>query len=466
MNGVGNGCGLLVGSGLAIGYAPNSFTQLASNIVNYTFLVSPAAPNDYAIFQTHDPWGATVVKTAITNAGHTFTVFTPAQLAGFNFNDYRVIILNWDDHFLMDFITTYNAAIPALQTYIAGGGVVWMQGAIQGTPSDFYVMPFGGEAIWFLSPSDWIVDPSSPMVAGVPNPIVGKFASHVNHLGLSGNAHIVVRETDPSGPSVLYDLRVGTCGPSPTPTPTATCTPVFFVNPAPIFIPDSGMASPYPSNIVVSAQGTIVKVTVTLSAILHTLPDDLDFLLVGPGGQNAIIWSDAGGELDVTGVTVTLDDDAANPLPDSAQIVSGTYRPANYGNGDSWPPPAPTPLGGSALSIFNGTNPNGTWSLYLVDDAVGSDFGIVDGGWSLRITTTCPSPTPTPTPAATPTATLTPPPSPTPTATLTPTPTSTMTPQPSPSPTIIDSPTPTPTSTPAPRVTPSPRPRPTPGPRP
>jgi N-acetylneuraminic acid mutarotase/subtilisin-like proprotein convertase family protein len=252
------------------------------------------------------------------------------------------------------------------------------------------------------------------------------------------------------------------CAAAPSPTPTPTCTPRFFINPAPIIVPDSGPASPYPSNIVVSAQGTVVKVTVILRSLIHFFPDDLDFLLVGPAGQNAIIWSDAGGEFDVLGVDVTLDDDAPNPLPDSAQIVTGMYPPANYGAGDTWPAPAPTPLGGSALSIFNGTDPNGTWRLYLLDDAGGNN-GVVDGGWILRITTTCPSPTPTATATttATPTATATATATSTASATPTATPTATASPTPTPKPTPTSTPRPTPT----PRPEPTARPRPTPAPR-
>src|SRR2546426_4821278 len=53
---------------------------------------------------------------------NTFSTFTPAQLAGFTFSDYRVIVLNWDDHFISDFITAYTAAIPALEAYIAKSG--------------------------------------------------------------------------------------------------------------------------------------------------------------------------------------------------------------------------------------------------------------------------------------------------------------------------------------------------------
>ena len=40
--------------------------------------------------------------------------------------------------------------------------------------------------------------------------------------------------------------------------------------------------------------GTISKVTVRLNNIAHTFPDDIDVLLVGPGGQTSILMSDNG----------------------------------------------------------------------------------------------------------------------------------------------------------------------------
>ena len=52
-------CGLLIGDGLTIGFEPNGYQLIASNIVDYTFASSVNAPNDYAIFETHDPWGFT-----------------------------------------------------------------------------------------------------------------------------------------------------------------------------------------------------------------------------------------------------------------------------------------------------------------------------------------------------------------------------------------------------------------------
>ena len=83
------------------------------------------------------------------------------------------------------------AAIPALEAYISGGGVVWVQGAIQGE-EESYPLPFGGQSNFDLKLSDPIVDPSSPMVQGVPSPITGNFASHVSDEDLPDDAHVVV----------------------------------------------------------------------------------------------------------------------------------------------------------------------------------------------------------------------------------------------------------------------------------
>jgi len=163
----------------------------------------------------------------------------------------------------------------------------------------------------------------------------------------------------------------------------------LFSNTNSLAIPDSGSpptpSVPYPSNIVVSGlSGTISKLSVKLNGFSHTFPDDVDILLVAPNGANAIIMSDVGGGTAATGIDLLLDDAAASPLPDNGPLVSGTFQPTNIGAGDSFPSPAPTPSGNSALSTFNGINPNGIWSLYIVGDTAGNS-GSLAGGWSLII---------------------------------------------------------------------------------
>jgi N-acetylneuraminic acid mutarotase len=211
--------GLVVGDGLTVGFAPNGYQQIASNIANYTFCKSVSAPNDFAIFQTHNPWGSTVVADAIACAGHHYQVFTPDELAGFDFSQYRVVILNWDDTFLSEFDTQYEAAIPALEAYAAAGGVVWVQGAIQGdVGEDCYALPFGGQSCVDFGDSDPIVDPSNPMVQGVPSPITGNFASHVADTCLPVEADVVVVNGVDNN-TVLYELGPGAPCTTPTPPP-------------------------------------------------------------------------------------------------------------------------------------------------------------------------------------------------------------------------------------------------------
>jgi len=114
--------------------------------------------------------------------------------------------------------------------------------------------------------------------------------------------------------------------------------------------------------------------------------------LVGPTGQKAMIFSDVGGGNNpINNVTVTLSDAAASSLPTAGLIVSGTYKPTNVEPGengelDSFPSPAPSGPYSAPLSQFTNLPPNGTWSLYVVDDTAG-DQGSIAGGWSLTITT-------------------------------------------------------------------------------
>jgi subtilisin-like proprotein convertase family protein len=180
-----------------------------------------------------------------------------------------------------------------------------------------------------------------------------------------------------------WSLTIQTGAPPPPPPP---CPP-DCVNATPLQIPD-GPATPYPSSITYSGLpgASITDVNVVLTGLTHTEADDLDLLLVGPTNADAIVMSDAGGTTDVTGVTLTIDDQAASLLPDSTVLTTGSYRPANHGGADTWPAPAPVSSGSVPLSVFNGTNPNGAWRLFVADDLSG-DWGEFTGGWSLQITT-------------------------------------------------------------------------------
>src|SRR6202042_3033085 len=52
-----------------------------------------------------------------------------------------------------------------------------------------------------------------------------------------------------------------------------------------------------------------------------------------------------------------------------------------------WGDPGGSGTGATFASTFNGTNPNGTWSLYVITTQGGDGTGSIAGGWSLNITT-------------------------------------------------------------------------------
>ncbi|HEX7154497.1 MAG TPA: M36 family metallopeptidase [Thermoanaerobaculia bacterium] len=234
-----------------------------------------------------------------------------------------------------------------------------------------------------LLPGGGVLSPSGPQTYGVVTPPMGAVSRPFTFVasgtcGSSITATLQLQDGANNLGTVTYTIQMGT---------TLSIANVVS-NIAPIAIPSAGAATPYPSTIAVAGiTAPVSKVTATITGFSHTFPSDVDILLVGPGGQRVLLLSDAGGSLDAVNTTLTFDD--SGPLVGTS-IVSGTFRPTNVTTGDTFPAPAPAAPYGALLSAFNGVNPNGNWSLYVVDDAA-TDLGSISGGWSLTITTAEPS---------------------------------------------------------------------------
>jgi uncharacterized repeat protein (TIGR01451 family) len=159
-----------------------------------------------------------------------------------------------------------------------------------------------------------------------------------------------------------------------------------FTNSAFISIPEIGTATPYPSSILVSAPaGQLVgKVTASLNNFTHTFPQDVNVLLVGPAGQQALLMAHAGGPFSVANLMLGFDPAATTTLP-VTQMSSSTNLPTQDGASfDTFPGVAGTPSN-TNLNVFNGSNPNGFWSLYILDDTAGNAGSVVNG-WTLNLT--------------------------------------------------------------------------------
>ena len=165
--------------------------------------------------------------------------------------------------------------------------------------------------------------------------------------------------------------------------------PQSFSNNSQITIPALGVASPYSSNISVSGVSAFTHHEVSLNGFSHAFTDDVDVLLVGPQGQRAILMSDTGGSDAVSNLTLTFSQSAGAPIPDATAPSTGTFRPANHDAGiaDDFPAPGPGTVTDEPadLAAFTGSDPNGLWNLFVVDDASG-DAGSIANGWTLTFT--------------------------------------------------------------------------------
>lgn len=240
-----------------------------------------------------------------------------------------------------------------------------------------------GNLIATLLPSAVISNPSGPQSYGslaVQGPPASREFTFTANATNGQLVQAVFRLTDGDAPTnqAVFNFVVGN-------------TTAVFSNTAPIVINDATNATPYPSVIsVASVPGSVAKATVTFTNLNHSWPADIDALLVSPSGQSSLLMAKAGGSFNASKVTLTFDDDAAAALPAAAVLVSGTNRPTSYA-GSTPPFPAPAPSGpySANLRSFNGVNPNGQWSLYIIDDTP-NNKGVISNGWLLSLTTATP----------------------------------------------------------------------------
>lgn len=149
--------------------------------------------------------------------------------------------------------------------------------------------------------------------------------------------------------------------------------------------PNVGLAIPYPSVLSVTGKtGHITNVSLKLNKFTHSWPSDVRVLLRSPAGTLVLVMGPAGGSTAVNDVDLVFDDAGATTVP--TPIVSGTYQPTG-GLPQTDYPQLPVHPYGTALADFNGEDPNGQWSLWVID-VVTLNSGQITGNpsWDLVIT--------------------------------------------------------------------------------
>ncbi len=218
-----------------------------------------------------------------------------------------------------------------------------------GTPSAPNVRNFTFTNLLATGP----IQPEGAMGAFVGEPAAGPWAL------------VVIDDTNGStGMLHNWSLTFTTLSSLPPPAPVAT-----FDGPGGN-IPDNN-ATGFASTIDVSGLGThLMDVDVTVS-ITHNRGGDIDLFLTSPSGRRIDLVTDIGGN--------NVDLYKGTTFDDSAPLTIG----------DATIPTSPAPFTAvvpeGALGAFIGEDPNGTWTLTVVDDT-GGVTGKLDS-WQLHITT-------------------------------------------------------------------------------
>jgi subtilisin-like proprotein convertase family protein len=248
------------------------------------------------------------------------------------------------------------------------------------------------------------LSPTDPLASGAYQP--AKYPPSVAYPAPapsagSSNLLATFNGINPNGTWNLYvvDDQTGDTGSIGGWSVTITTATVFTNSPLTVLINDSAspptLAAPYPSPITVSnLTGVVNKVTVRLLGFAHEFPDNVDMLLVGPQGQNVVLWGEVGGFNPVTNVNVTFDDNAIQSILDNVPVTSGTYLPSTASTSLNWPQ-LPTNVVVTQtftpqLAAFNGSDPNGPWSLYVLSDTSGGS-GLIKNGWVLSVASVTPA---------------------------------------------------------------------------
>ncbi|MBV9957914.1 MAG: VCBS repeat-containing protein [Acidobacteria bacterium] len=293
----------------------------------------------------------------------------------------------WND----PFVTTYNITAVAVDS---GGGQSPSQPITITTtyPGSLYPLPIPGPTL--LSPTEGstftsLTDITLSSTRSQTQYTVARVEFYDNTTLIGSDTtepYSIVWQNAPPGTHSITARTVVTTGARASSRPADIR--IIPSNAAAITLGDLTPASPYPSSIQINGlTGSVSSLSLTLQNLSHTAPDDIDLLLVAPNGRSVLLMSDVGGTVPISNLTLTIDGASSNPMPDDGPLTSGTYRPTNYGGGDSFPAPAPANAPQFVnLSDLNGSNPNGTWSLYAVDDE-GNNVGSISGGWGLIINT-------------------------------------------------------------------------------
>ena len=185
-------------------------TPSNSNQVGQSIAAPNALGSLVAVFQDVAPWGSTSTQDILTANGMSFEMHTSMEFGTIDFNQFPMIVIAGDQpQAFYDRYATYQSKF---ENYVIAGGYLNFFACDMGWNGGNLTAPLPGGVI----PGDQydltnnIIDPAHPLVAGVPNPFTGNYASHAYFTNLVPGTSTIATDTAGNLTLIHYDLGYGT----------------------------------------------------------------------------------------------------------------------------------------------------------------------------------------------------------------------------------------------------------------
>src|SRR5262245_1413329 len=176
-----------------------------------TAVLPPLAASAQArvlIVEDLPPWGRLMDEALLDELGIPYDRVGSAGLASRDLTPYAVVLIAGDQ--LEDFYSRVSGQGGRLAEYLEKGGTLEVHAAGWGSyhgDATFLRLPGGVGVSYRLANVNNVLQPNHPMLADVPNPFAGTFASHGHLEGLPADA--LVLTTDEEGGATLAEYGFG-----------------------------------------------------------------------------------------------------------------------------------------------------------------------------------------------------------------------------------------------------------------
>jgi hypothetical protein len=174
-------------------------------------VLSPPTPingTGALLIQDLDAWGWPAMTTILTANGIPYDLIGSASIPSYDFSPYKMIIIPSVQGSAYN--TIFNDNLAKFEAFIDAGGLMLMSFCEQSSYLPYRLPPFGSANNYMTFDQNYIVDPSHPIFAGVPNPYTGSSASHTYLTGLlPGDRELVTSGSSPGGETVMIERDHG-----------------------------------------------------------------------------------------------------------------------------------------------------------------------------------------------------------------------------------------------------------------